>query len=519
MKEVIKNLLKQGHLIEPNLIDIFSHETLSRIPFTNLIIDLGPPRLISKKFFLTNIPRIIEKVNALDIDKETLMKVNNYLMTFLEKKPELKIEEREEKEELINKKKGKVIVTEIKEPQIKKIEVKDFVKYFRDRFLTLKTFIQDHDLKNLTSIGKISTNRRTLSIIGMIYNKRITKNKNLLFEVEDLTGKISVLVNHNREEIFEKAKSIVEDEVIGITGIGSDEIIFVNNIIFPDIASREKKRSTKEEYAIFTSDTHIGSDKFLEQNFLKFIDWLNGKIGSEKQRELAKKVKYFFIVGDTVDGVGVYPGQEKELIIQDIREQYKKLAELLNKIRKDVTIIMCPGGKHDAVRLIEPQPKITKGMAPELYEFDNLVLTTNPSLVKIGQTEDFDGFNVLMYHGDSYDYYADSIDILRQNNAKLRPDIIIHFLLKKRHLAPSHTSTTYDPREKDYLVIRQVPDIFVSGHIHKSAISIYNNILTISCSCWQSKTAYQEKFGHEPDPCKVPILNMKTGKVNMLDFN
>ena len=242
MKEVIKNLLKQGHLIEPNLIDIFSHETLSRIPFTNLIIDLGPPRLISKKFFLTNIPRIIEKVNALDIDKETLMKVNNYLMTFLEKKPELKIEEREEKEELINKKKGKVIVTEIKEPQIKKIEVKDFVKYFRDRFLTLKTFIQDHDLKNLTSIGKISTNRRTLSIIGMIYNKRMTKNKNLLFEVEDLTGKISVLVNHNREEIFEKAKSIVEDEVIGITGIGSDEIIFVNNIIFPGIFSELSRK-------------------------------------------------------------------------------------------------------------------------------------------------------------------------------------------------------------------------------------------------------------------------------------
>ncbi len=97
--------------------------------------------------------------------------------------------------------------------------------------------------------------------------------------------------------------------------------------------------------------------------------------------------------------------------------------------------------------------------------------------------------------------------------------MIIHFLLKKRHLAPTHTSTPYYPYEKDMLVIRKAPDIFVSGHIHKSAISSYNGILTISCSCWQSKTAYQEKFGHEPDPCKVPILNLKTGKINMLDFS
>ncbi|MCL6500647.1 MAG: hypothetical protein K6T16_01280 [Candidatus Pacearchaeota archaeon] len=180
---------------------------------------------------------------------------------------------------------------------------------------------------------------------------------------------------------------------------------------------------------------------------------------------------------------------------------------------------MCPGGKHDAVRLIEPQPKIPKEVAPELYEIKNLVLTTNPSIVKIGQSKDFPGFNVLMYHGDSYDHYADVVDPLRFSNAKNRPDLIMHFLLKKRHLAPSHTSTTYYPGEKDYLVVRTVPDIFVSGHIHKSAISSYNNILTISCSCWQSKTAYQEKFGHEPDPCKVPLLNLKTGKINMLDFN
>ena len=86
------------------------------------------------------------------------------------------------------------------------------------------------------------------------------------------------------------------------------------------------------------------------RNFRKKVDQhkINEKIFSPEVR----------VVGDNVDGVGVYPKQEKELEIKDIKEQYRKLAEFLGGIRNSITIIMCPGGLHDAVRLIEPQPKI-----------------------------------------------------------------------------------------------------------------------------------------------------------------
>jgi DNA polymerase II small subunit len=338
-------------------------------------------------------------------------------------------------------------------------------------------------------------------------------------EIEDLTGMIPVVVSKNKAEAFEKAKDVVLDEVIAIKASGSREILFANDLIFPDSASKEKKLAPEEIYAAFISDIHVGSDKFLEQNFIKFIDWLNGKIGTEKQKEISSKIRYLFIVGDTVDGVGVYPRQEKELLIKDVKEQYKVLAGHLKNVRKDIKMILCAGGKHDAVCAIEPQSRIPKDFAAPLHEIDNLILTTNPSVIRIAKSANFPGIDVLMYHGDSYDYYMDSVDSLRNNNAKLRPDMVTHFLLKKRHLAPSHTSTTYYPFEKDYLAIRNVPDIFVAGHIHKSGVSQYNGITTISCSCWQSKTAYQEKFNHEPDPCKVPIVNLKTGKVSVLDFN
>jgi DNA polymerase II small subunit len=94
----------------------------------------------------------------------------------------------------------------------------------------------------------------------------------------------------------------------------------------------------------------------------------------------------------------------------------------------------------------------------------------------------------------------------------------MNYLLKNRHLAPSHASVQYYPSEEDALMIKKVPDIFVSGHTHKSAVAYYNNILTISASCWENKTPYQEKRGNEPDFCKVPIFNLKTRTIKILDF-
>ena len=74
------------------------------------------------------------------------------------------------------------------------------------------------------------------------------------------------------------------------------------------------------------------------------------------------------------------------------------------------------------------------------------------------------------------------------------------------------------PSKQDNLIIKKIPDIFVSGHTHKSAVSYHNNILVISISCWEGLTPYQEKFGNIPDHCKVPMLNLKTREIKILDF-
>lgn len=252
----------------------------------------------------------------------------------------------------------------------------------------------------------------------------------------------------------------------------------------------------------------------MEENFLRFIDYLNGKVPNTPEVD---KIKYLFIVGDLIAGVGIYPGQEKELDIPDVEEQYSKAAELLGKIKKDIKIIICPGN-HDALRIMEPQPLLDEKYAWPLYNLKNVILITNPSQVNIGSKKNFPGFDVLVYHGYSFHYYANNINYLMVEKAVHKPEMIMSYLLKNRHLAPTHGSTLYFPGEQDPFFIKNIPDIFVSGHTHKSAISYYNNIMVISSSTWESLTPFQEKMGNEPDFCKVPILNLKTRAVRVLDF-
>jgi len=92
------------------------------------------------------------------------------------------------------------------------------------------------------------------------------------------------------------------------------------------------------------------------------------------------------------------------------------------------------------------------------------------------------------------------------------------YLLKNRHLAPTYTSVQYFPFEKDGLLIRKVPDIFVSAHTHKCAVSSYNNVLLISTASWEEETENQRRKGNQADFCKVPMFNLKTRQIKILDF-
>ncbi|MCK5282308.1 MAG: DNA-directed DNA polymerase II small subunit [Nanoarchaeota archaeon] len=416
---------------------------------------------------------------------------------------------------------GVKVVTSYKELSSKK-EACDFAMYFNARLEALQKILYSRtELGSVTSISRVlnKRDRESISLIGLVKDKRTTKNGNIMLTLEDSTGEIKILINKNKPEIYDIAKATVLDEAIGITGVNGTNIVFANNLLLPEVPStHELKKSDNEAYALFLADLHVGSNNFLDKDFDKFLSWINQEAGNEKQREIASKVKYIFVVGDLIDGVGIYPGQEEELVIKDVYGQYKVCAELLSRIPQHISLIICPGN-HDALRIAEPQPILHNEFCKEFDGMPNVTLVSNPAVVNIHSDESFSGYDVLLYHGYSFDYYVANVDSIRNSGGYDRADLIMKFLLKRRHLAPTHTSTLYIPySDEDPLVINTVPDFFITGHIHKSAVSSYRNTTLISCSCWQSKTTFQEKVGHHPEPSRVPLVNLATREVKILKF-
>jgi len=149
----------------------------------------------------------------------------------------------------------------------------------------------------------------------------------------------------------------------------------------------------------------------------------------------------------------------------------------------------------------------------------NVIMISNPGMVNIHKQAGFPGLDVLCYHGYSFNYYINNVDSIRNNGGYHRADLVMEFLMKRRHLCPTHTSTTYVPNpHKDPLVISQVPDIMASGDIHYTSVANYNNVTLICASCWEGATAFQLKLGHDPEPARVPIVNLQSRKVKILHF-
>jgi DNA polymerase II small subunit len=397
----------------------------------------------------------------------------------------------------------------------------DFVKFFNARYKALEQMISSRaQMQGRISIGRLKNkdDRQMVSIVGLVKDKEFTKNGHLILTMEDPTGSFKVLISKTKADLFNDGSELTLDEVIGVVGTTSKTLIFATEIIWPEVPFMELKKGEVDEYAIFLSDIHIGSKDFLGKELDRFIKWLNGEVGSPKNKMIASKVKYVFIAGDLVAGVGIYPSQYDDLVIKDIHEQYNAVIKLIDQIPKDKAVIISPGN-HDAMRMSEPQPRLPRDLVEDLYHMENVFLVSNPAYVNIAKTDTFPGFNVLVYHGYCFDYYVANIEYIRNSGGYDRADLIMKFLLKRRHLAPSYSSTLYvvDP-EKDNLVIEQVPDIFLTGHIHKSALKNHRNITLVCGSCWESKTAFQEKVGHNPEPCRVPIIHLKSRKMKILKF-
>jgi DNA polymerase II small subunit len=384
--------------------------------------------------------------------------------------------------------------------------IENFIELFRDRYKRMKGILMNRaSLRDAIDIGNLEKYRdQQVKVIGMIRELRRSKSGNLLIEIEDPTGNALVV---DYSEAAQKKTILVNDEVIGVTGTVKGDLILAQEIIEPDIPMARPEPNCEDPISMaFLSDIHVGSLLFKEREFRSFIDWLNLS-GSGNRREIAESIKYLFVAGDLVDGIGIYPGQEGELAIPDIYKQYDYFTRLFEQIPDYIEVIIA-AGNHDAIRRAEPQPSL-ESLLEKLSEKPNIHLVGNPARVKAH------GFEVLMYHGTSMDAMISSLSHLSYD----KPERAQIEYLKKRHLSPIYgTKEQIAPEERDFMAIDFVPDIFHCGHVHKNGYATYRGVKVINSGTWQAQTDFQQQQGHMPTPCQVPVLDMQSNQLKVLSF-
>jgi DNA polymerase II small subunit len=388
----------------------------------------------------------------------------------------------------------------------------EYVSYFQDRFRRIEKILRQRiDVKAATPITEAlkSPPKTKLKIICMLTEKRDSKN-NTLLAVEDLQGSATILIPQKApEDVKKKALMLLPDQVFCAAVIKTrGNLLMAEDIIFPEVGRKPPQRAQEAVYAVFTSDIHIGSTKFTKEAFKRFILWLRGKHGTPEMREIASHVKYLLVAGDIVDGIGIYPGQQNELTIRDVRKQYNFAIKYLEKIPDYIDIILSPGN-HDVSRKSLPQPAIPKTYLTAIEGKRNFHSVGSPCLLSLH------GVEVLIYHGRSLDDIIGVVPGMDHDH----PEKAMRLLIQSRHLAPMYGGKTMlSPENRDFLVIDRVPDIFHAGHIHVIGYCNYRGVLVINSGGWQDQTEYMEKLGLVPTPGKVPVVNLQTFETRVLDF-
>ena len=239
-ENILKIFIEKGFLLDREMLDFLSELEDKNIAdeILNKIAIISQKKIITKSLVNENIEKIRPLFFELEDEKKKL--VDKYFVNVsisVEVKKERIIEDNIEKIE-----DNKINLKIISSPIISshKLEVRNFVRHFRNRYNFMKGLLQDRiELDNLVSIDKITSNRN-ISIIGLVNKKIITKNNNVILEVEDLTGSAKLLINKNNEAVFEKSKEILLDDVIGFKCSGTRDFMFVNDLFYPDCFLKEK---------------------------------------------------------------------------------------------------------------------------------------------------------------------------------------------------------------------------------------------------------------------------------------
>ncbi|HZA07264.1 MAG TPA: metallophosphoesterase, partial [Nitrososphaeraceae archaeon] len=261
--------------------------------------------------------------------------------------------------------------------------VEGYTALFRSRFeKSLRILALRPDSKRITKISSIkqkvndsrknksndikdSLNGKPSSIVAGLLMSKHSKKNGLEITIDDHTGTLSALALN--EELKRQVSMLALDQMVMLEVeniIKGGQGFIIKNLASPDIPDHIPNKSKSESYAILISDLHVGSKYFLEAEFVRFLNWL-----SSTNDEIVRKIRFVCIGGDLIDGIGIFPNQDRELLEMDTGKQMTHAIDLLTKIPKHIKVFLIPGN-HDPGRRALPQPSIPRKESDKLYTLD-----------------------------------------------------------------------------------------------------------------------------------------------------
>ncbi len=482
-----------------------SNEILDYAFSKKIMVDKKALSLLEKREDYKKIIDALQEKGLFTITEEDVEK------EIIKNKIPLQVKEKTEKKEIETDRKNFRILAnrDISENTTSEGKVDDFIAMFQDKYkklrkilLTRLTGIAPRDIANI----KKSFNTDVEAIV-MVKDKHLSGSGNLILQVDDLTGTLSLIASKKNKELFERANQILLDNVIYVKVRKVKQFYFLQDFKYPGLIPRPKREGPDINILNIT-DLHIGSKKFLKKEFRKFIEWITGKTASKEDKKEIEKIKYLIITGDNIDGIGVYPDQYDDLEITDLYEQYEVFSDYILQIPDNIEIFICPG-QHDAVRRAEPQPAIPKKYLPKLAEKKNIHLIGSPSWIEI------EGYKILIYHGAALHALIE-VDPELTN---IQPAKAFAKILERRDIMSGFgIKNPYAPEKNDLMTIDIQPDIVYVGDFHHRDYVLYNNIPIINSGCWQEQTEFEAKIGHIPTPGFASIFNLKEWKLKYIKF-
>lgn len=388
--------------------------------------------------------------------------------------------------------------------------VDEFGAYFRSRYEKLRRIFEERlgGLLDLRAVLKMKDGQEAY-VAAMLFERR-NGERAIFLTLDDPTAQATIIVPKTGDEkLLDMAEKILPDSILAVKVCKRGESLIAREILLPDIPSRSQEKWMWGDFNIcLISDLHVGSRKFRDDLFEKFLDWLNRNGDPE-----ARGIRMLIIAGDVVDGVGVYPNQHNELEITSLREQFERLAELVSETPPHIRVVIAPGN-HEPIQRALPQPPLPGEYRSILEKYGReFLFIGNPACISIGSRL------LLIYHGQGLDDIIQLIPGISHSNLDEKIGEAMEIMLRHRHLCPIYgESTPILPLREDLLVIDRIPSILHVGHVHVAYAGTYRGVRLINTGAWQEQTSYQRSMGLNPTIGVAAVLNLKDLSIRLKQF-